>query len=113
MRSSAEQAKFRKAVFLAHKRNDENGRIFLICHICKCKIDPATEGWEASHLIPHAWGGTDGAPAHVKCHKRQTAEVDIPAIAKSKRISDKHFGIRRKGWGGNFRKKLNGEVITK
>lgn len=96
MRSSGEQAKFRREVFHTHKKNDETGRIFLVCCFCSGRIDPATESWEAAHTIPHAFGGTEGKPAHVKCHRAETSTKDVPAIAKSKRTFDKHFGIRRK-----------------
>ncbi|MBS0251220.1 MAG: HNH endonuclease [Proteobacteria bacterium] len=111
-RSSAEQAKFRKAVFHAHKQHDENGRVYLVCGRCGSKIDPVY-GWEADHTIPREFGGTEGQPLCKPCHKRKTATKDIPAIAKSKRASDKHYGIKRKGWGGNQRKKMNGDVVPK
>ncbi len=113
MRSASQQAKFRREVFLAHKKVDPTGRIYLVCHICKGKIDPAVEGWEASHTIPHAWGGQAGRPAHIACHRKQTSEKDVPAIAKAKRVSDKHYGIKRKGWGSRYRKKVDGTVISK
>ena len=52
-------------------------------------------------MTPFAFGGTDLAPAHVKCHRQKTSEEDIPKIAKSKRASEKHFGIRKKAGAGN------------
>src|SRR5258708_1490233 len=106
MRSSSEQAKFRKAVFHAHKKHDENGRVYLVCGFCGGKIDPVY-GWEAAHSVAEYFGGKDGFPAHPKCHLHETATKDIPAIAKSKRQHDDHFGIKRKGWGGKFKKKMN------
>jgi hypothetical protein len=96
MRSSGEQAKFRRDVFTANKQHDVTGRIFLICYVCNCRIDPASEFWDADHVIARHFGGTEGKPICKACHKHKTATQDVPAIAKSKRTSDKHFGIRRK-----------------
>ena len=95
MRSSAEQAKFRKEVFLQHKKADETGRVYLVCGLCGGRINPAVEGWEADHPIPHAFDGKEGVPVHIKCHRAKTSE-QAPVIAKSKRVSAKHLGIRRK-----------------
>ena len=106
-------AKARRECFEANKRVDENGRKYLVCHICGARFDPVNTDWEAEHVIPHAFGGDDLKPAHAKCHKRKTSEQDIPAIAKSKRTSDKHLGIKKKGWGGSVRRKLDGSVVPK
>ena len=95
MRSSAEQARFRKEVFHAHKKADETGRVYLVCGLCGGRINPAVEGWEADHPIPHAFDGKDGVPVHIKCHRQKTSE-QAPVIAKSKRVTAKHLGIRRK-----------------
>lgn len=65
------------------------------CHLCGLKIQ-AGQAWERSHPIPLAAGGADDwsnwAPAHVKCHARQTAEVDAGLIAKVRRQHQKHIG---------------------
>ena len=93
------QAKFRREVFQANKQHDDTGRIFLVCYICNCKIDPATEAWDADHVTPRFFGGQKGMPVCKSCHKEKTDKEDIPAIARAKRLSDKHFGIKRKqGW---------------
>lgn len=69
-----------------------------ICSICGEKIDGARERWDVSHEVPLALGGADDAgnmrPAHERCHRRHTAEVDAPAIAKAKRVRAKHIGAR-------------------
>lgn len=99
MRDTSQQAKFRREVFNEHKQHDETGRIFLICHSCGSRIDPATTAWDADHVIPHVFGGKEGKPICKACHKHKTATQDVPAIAKSKRSFDKHYGIKRKrGW---------------
>ncbi len=95
-RTPGEQARFRRATFDAHKKADERGHIFLVCHICGGKIDPARERWEADHMIARAFGGTEGAPVHVACHREKTSKDDVPAIAKSKRVRDKHYGVRKR-----------------
>lgn len=50
------------------------------------------------HVIPDALGGTNElsncAVLCIACHGEKTRKIDIPLIAKAKRISDKHSGIR-------------------
>ena len=106
-------SKSRRECFDANSKSDETGRVYLVCHLCGTLIDPAKEAWEAEHVIPHAFGGTCLMPAHEKCHRVKTSTQDIPAIAKSKRLSDKHYGIKQRGWGGKWRKKMNGEIIER
>jgi len=68
------------------------------CHLCGMKIEGG-QAWEVSHPIPLAAGGDDEpsnrAPAHKKCHARQTAEIDAPLIAKTRRQQQKHNGSFR------------------
>lgn len=90
-----------------------------VCYLCNGKI-LVGDAWEIEHRIPFAISGddTDGnlELAHVKCHRDKTS-VDAGVIAKTKRQSDKHRGIRptsgrplagtkASGW----RKRLNGTV---
>ena len=74
-------AKMRVDIFSRH-----NG----ICHICRMKVD-AGQDWDVSHEIPLEMGGKDDETnwlvAHRKCHRVHTATVDMPRIAKTKRIS--------------------------
>lgn len=94
-----------------------------ICHLCNGQIG-ATEAWDVSHEIPLAQGGDDAESnwrmAHRKCHRDHTAAVDLPAIAKTKRIRARHFGAkapsRRPLPGGRndkVRKKINGAVVPR
>ena len=66
-----------------------------VCHLCSGKIQVG-EAWDVSHEIPIELNGADDdtnrKPAHRKCHRTHTAEVDIPTIAKVKRIAAKHIG---------------------
>lgn len=102
-RESQQQAKFRRDVFSANKQHDETGRIFLVCYVCNCRIDPACQAWDADHVTPHFFGGQIGMPICKHCHKAKTAD-DVTTIAKSKRTYDKHYGIKRKGTGWPSRK---------
>lgn len=92
-------AKMRRECFEAHKHVDADGRIYLICHICLGRIDPATERWEADHVIRRVLSGDDTIsnlwPAHYKCHRIKTSD-DVTENAKGKRVSDKNYGIVEK-----------------
>jgi 5-methylcytosine-specific restriction protein A len=69
-----------------------------VCDICAGKIQVG-ERWEVSHRTPIELGGADDPsnwfPAHYKCHRVQTAEIDIPAIAKAKRREARNIGAKR------------------
>ena len=95
MSGRRDSVKDRRECFDRNKRIDHLGRVVIDCHLCGGVILPAQEDWECEHPIPVAHGGTEKLPAHVHCHRRKTAEVDIPAIAKGKRVRDRTFGIKR------------------
>lgn len=102
----------------------ERARLFAlhngICHLCGAKIDGTRERWEISHEIPLELGGADDdenrMPAHAKCHRAHTSEVDIPQIAKAKRVAAKHTGAYRSrspmpgGRASKWRKRMDGTV---
>ena len=103
----------RVALFEEHK-----GR----CHICGEPIT-ARDAWEVSHPIPLAAGGADEpgnrAPAHKRCHRYQTSNIDQPLIAKVKRVHARHIGAdtprrpmpgsRRSPW----KRKMSGQVVRR
>ncbi len=68
-----------------------------ICHMCGLRIEAGQE-WEASHRIPLACGGADDmsnlSPAHKRCHRERTSDVDQPWIAKVRHQRDAHTGAR-------------------
>lgn len=86
------------------KRLSTKDRVFIfelakgVCMFCNGKIQVG-EAWEVSHAVPLEMGGADEIqnmfPAHKKCHRRQTSEVDIPMIAKAKRRQARHLGIKK------------------
>jgi 5-methylcytosine-specific restriction protein A len=55
------------------------------------------------HIIPCAFGGTNSLEncqvLCTTCDDAKTDKIDIPTIAKAKRISDKHQGVKIKSRG--------------
>ena len=68
------------------------------CHLCGGRINAEVEGWDLSHEIPLELGGADDATnirvAHRKCHRKHTAEVDVPTLAEAKRRELRNLGIK-------------------
>lgn len=74
------------------------------------------------HIIPDALGGdnslTNCAVLCLACHGSKTQKIDIPMIAKAKRGSDKHRGIRKPSRfpaarNSRWKKKISGEVVLR
>lgn len=93
------------------------------CHLCKGLIYVG-QRWEVSHEIPLALGGADDdtnrRAAHWRpCHRDRTATVDLPAIARAKRIEAKHHGARvarspmRGGRTDFLKRKMDGTVVVR
>lgn len=90
-----------------------------VCHLCNGEIKTG-DAWEVSHAVPLEMGGADEIqnmfPAHQKCHRRHTSEVDIPTIAKAKRREARHIGAHRSrrpmpgSKASGLRKRMNGQV---
>lgn len=55
------------------------------------------------HIIPAALGGSNDlancAVLCLPCHGAKTQKIDVPMIAKAKRVSDKHRGIKLRSRG--------------
>lgn len=66
--------------------------------VCEARLTVGK--FQYDHIIPDADGGEpileNCAVICVSCHKYKTSNWDIPAIAKTKRIRDRHIGITTK-----------------
>jgi hypothetical protein len=79
------------------------------------------QAWDVSHEIPLELGGADDdanrRAAHRKCHRAHTAAVDLPAIARAKRVQANHHGARvarspmRGGRHDALKRKMDGTVV--
>ena len=74
------------------------------------------------HAVPIALGGDatldNCRVLCVACHRDKTGRRDAPAIAKAKRLSDRHIGIRPRSQfpcagSGPYKKKISGEIIKR
>lgn len=93
-----------------------------ICHMCNLRVH-AGQDWDISHEIPLEAGGKDDVTnwyvAHRKCHREHTAKVDMPLIAKVKRVRAKHLGVIKSkspmpfGRGSKLKKKMDGTVVRR
>lgn len=105
--------KQRLELFEAHK-----GR----CHLCGHKITVGDK-WSIDHRIPLALGGPDEganlAPVHDRCHAVKTTSLDVPAIAKSERVRQKHSGAWKARWpmagsrASGWKKKMDGTTVRR
>lgn len=117
MTTRPSSTKLRRQCFDANRRTDEHGKIFMICHICNGPIWPQKgDAWECDHVTRRVLCGDDDVsnlkPAHYKCHRTKTIR-DIRENAKGKRESDNYYGIRKRGWNGKWKRKLNGETVER
>ncbi|MGV1913822.1 HNH endonuclease [Agrobacterium vitis] len=67
------------------------------CCLCGQQIDGAREPWIIEHLTCLGLGGADEdkncGPAHEAC-RRDKDKLDVQAIAKAKRVKQRHLGIK-------------------
>lgn len=88
------------------------GRKCMTCHVCGGTIDlvAGKPEWRADHVRRHAEGGLETAaniwPICVPCDTGPDGKAadDTRAVAKGKRMGDKHFGARVKR---GFPKRVN------
>jgi 5-methylcytosine-specific restriction protein A len=92
-----------------------------VCCLCSEKIDGVREPWTIEHKIALALGGEDAdencGPAHESC-RRAKDKVDVPMIAKAKRMKARHLGIRKRssfpcGRGSKWKQKVGGRVVLR
>jgi len=74
------------------------------------------------HIIPDALGGdtslTNCAVLCLPCHGSKTQKIDVPMIAKAKRIKDRHNGIKKPSRfpgsrDSKFKKRMDGSVVLR
>lgn len=92
------------------------------CHLCNMKVVPG-EDWDVSHDIPLEAGGKDDETnwfvAHRKCHRVHTSTVDMPLIAKVKRVHQRHIGAKQSksplpgGRNSKWKKRMDGTVVRR
>lgn len=92
------------------------------CHLCRGIIFVG-QAWDVSHEIPLELNGADDEAnrraAHRKCHRVRTSTVDLPAIARAKRIEASHHGARvprqpmRGGRDDLLKRKMDGTVVVR
>lgn len=94
---------------------------FPCCNIpwCGRPVRPG-ERWVESHFpVPHALGGTETGVAHEACNAFYAAQVEVPAIAKAKRVHRRHIGahVARHplpcGRNSRFKKTMDGRVVAR
>lgn len=97
------------------------GAEFPACNIPECgrPVKPG-ERWVESHFpVPHALGGTETGVAHETCNKFYAEQVEVPIIAKAKRIRRKHIGAHVSRFpmqGGRHdtrKRKIGGGVVAR
>ena len=106
---------------------EAEGKVYGLPQSQRCNT-PLSKGVEFDHYPIRA---ADGGPATLDncaavcptCHKHKTRTFDIPNVAKGKRVSDRHLGIRtarvaaRRGFATNrngpFKRKMDGTVIMR
>ena len=118
--------KLRRLTFDAHRyTHPTTGRTVMDCHVCGKVIQPATEPWECDHVTPRGLRIDDGlgnlAPICAGkggCHSEKSKK-DVSDIAKAKRVSDRHFGVKQSGSSfpcgkrSRWKKKLDGTVVER
>ena len=91
------------------------------CEGCTAKLFPGR--FEFDHDIPDWLGGEPTLENCVvlcdPCHRSKTATVDIPRIAKAKRVRDAHLGIRKAkrpmpgSRQSKWKRKISGETVAR
>lgn len=86
------------------------------CESCGVRLSAGRINYD--HVIPDAMGGQplleNCAVLCAACHGVKTRTLDVPAIAKVKRIQAKHIGAKRSAWPtSKWRRKVNGETVPR
>ena len=92
------------AALLQMRRPDDHGKLVLVISFDEAKTMTDDEIIARFHFdhdpIPHAQGGPDEpwnlTPLPVADHRDKTAKIDVPQIAKTKRITRKQEEFRQR-----------------
>lgn len=89
----------REALRRSGGRCEAQGEVYGLPSGQRCNA-PLSQGWEADHYpVAATERDSDGLENCVSCcrtcHKHKTRTFDVPMQAKSKRVSDRHLGIKR------------------
>ena len=114
----------RRICFETHKKTDQQGRIWMTCHLNGCRIDPVRDPWRADHIRRWAEGGGDTPdnllPICVRCDREEKVPKDISEVAKGKRVAAKHYGVKKRSArpmpgskASRWKRKINGEVVPR
>jgi 5-methylcytosine-specific restriction enzyme A len=88
----------------------------------RCPVKLTIGKYHYDHDIPDGLGGEptleNCVVLCIACHKDKTTKHDIPTIAKAKRVSDRHLGIRKPSKfacskNSKFKKRLDGVVVLR
>lgn len=100
-------AKARRICVDTHAWFNLLGRKCLTCHVCGSTIDliaTKPSDWRADHIVRHAEGGKEVTenlwPICIDCDagKNGKAAEDTKAVAHGKRMSNRHDGVKLRGW---------------
>jgi len=91
------------------------------CMKCRVKLGPLS-GVRYDHIVPWEFSRDSSvgncAPLCKTCDAQKTYKQDIPAIAKSNRLRDKHVGIKKRSSfscsrDSKWKKKIDGTVVPR
>lgn len=92
------------------------------CEVPWCCARLTVGKFHYDHVIPDALGGDptleNCAVICVPCHKGKTGKMDMRAIAKTKRIQDKHRSIKKPSKfacsrNSKWKKRIDGTVVLR
>lgn len=113
----------RDALQRSKGRCEATGRVYGFKPRQRCNASLAY-GVEFDHYPIRAADGGDNSLENcsavcIRCHRWKTSKIDIPMVAKGKRVSDKFRGIAKSkstfatSRDGRFKRRLDGQVLLR
>ena len=92
------------------------------CEACTAPLRPGHTHYD--HIIPWAISrdstAKNAAVLYTTCHRNKTSILDIPIIAKMKRVADSYVGIRKiasrpfpAGRNSGFKRTMRGGIVAR